>query len=76
MRNSKQAQALAGLHNVLPRQQQLLRLAAALRDYDATDAITDDLARMGLCRRRSECVWTTRADTARPVDKGRGPDCS
>ena len=77
MRHSKQAQAPGGLHSVLPpQQQQQLRLAAAVRDYDAIDAITDDLVRMGLCRRRSECAWMTRADIAQAVTKGRGPDCS
>jgi len=76
MQTRKQAQAPGGLHNVLPpQQQQLLRNAAARRDYQAIDAITDDLVRMGLCRRRSDSAWMTRAEIVRAVAKGRGPDC-
>ena len=39
---------------------QQLREAAARRDYAAIDSITDQLARMGLCRPRSDDRRTTR----------------
>lgn len=72
MRTSKQAQAPSSLHNVLPpQQQQQLRLAAAVRDYEAMDAITDDLVRMGLCRPRWECAWMTRADLVKTMQHPR-----
>ena len=39
---------------------QALRLAAQRKDYDAIDRITDHLARMGLCRPRSDDRRITR----------------
>ena len=39
---------------------QALRLAAKRKDYDAIDRITDQLARMGLCRPRDDDRRTPR----------------
>lgn len=73
----EQARAPAGLNALFPpRQQQQLRIAAALRDHAAIDAITDELVAMGLCRPRSDAAVMTRADVAQAVTKGRGLDCS
>jgi hypothetical protein len=53
-------------HAVLPIGVQMqLRRAALDHDHLAIDAITDALARQGLCRPRGDCAWMTRAEIAR-----------
>lgn len=67
-RRIDQARAAEGLNALFPpRQQQQLRIAAALRDHAAIDAITDELVAMGLCRPRSEAALMTRAELVRTL---------
>ena len=55
-------------HAVLPLGTQMqLRLAAAVRDVAAIDAITDELVQLGLVRPRSDCAWMTRVELARTL---------
>ncbi len=68
MQTTHRGQVATPPHAVLPLGVQMqLRRAAIDRDHAAIDAITDVLARQGLCRPRGDCAWMTRAEIAQAV---------